>query len=87
MQSIAPDKMGKWLYHLSCGMERNNFGPSRGEMAVYKESDGPALDDYYSDSSDSDSSGLAAKRKALIVAAEEEEKKYRKQQKKARKTL
>jgi hypothetical protein len=37
---------------------------------VYKESDGPALDDYYSNSSDSDSSGLAAKRKALIVAAE-----------------
>jgi hypothetical protein len=87
MQSIAPNKMGKWLYHLSCGMERNNFGPSHGEMAVYKESDGPPLDDYYSNSSDSDSSGLAAKRKALIVAAEQEEKKYQKQQKKARKTL
>jgi hypothetical protein len=51
------------------------------------ESDGPPLDDYYSNGSDSDSSGLAAKLKALIVAAEQEEKKYRKHRKKARKTL
>jgi hypothetical protein len=87
MQSIAPDKMGKWLYHLFCGTERNNIGPSRGEMAVYKQSDGPPLDDYWSDTEDSDCSGLGAKCKPLIVAAEEKQKKNRKQQKKARKTL
>jgi len=80
MQTVPIEEMGKWLYHLSCGMERNNFGPSRAEVAVYKKSEGPSLEDYWSDSEDSDSSGLGAKRKALIAAAEEESKK------KARKT-
>jgi hypothetical protein len=56
-------------------------------VSLRSESDGPPLDDYYSNGSDSDSSGLAAKLKALIVAAEQEEKKYRKHRKKARKTL
>jgi hypothetical protein len=67
MQAIATDKMGKWLHHLSGGMEKNNFGKSSGEMAVYKESDGPGLDDYWSDAEDSDSSRLCAKHKALII--------------------